>query len=809
MALGKTAGAVIDEFLDFMVNVVYARMQLLFNFDYHTKDPSELVKLGLIDPVRVFIKNEPHKVSKILEKRLRLIASVSLADNTICRVLCTMQNKSEIDQFTNLLVKPGMGLTDAHIKQLWDGVPEEPLKQTDFKSWDWQVTEQMLFLDLERRRMCNGASYDSVWYKCLKAHYWCICNNLFVTSDGRMYALNISGVLLSGWYNTSGTNSNIRIMLAFAARDKESRFWAMSMGDDCLEKDSEGLEKYYESTGMRLGMFSTSSKLSGFEFCSHFFKDGNAYPLNVDKMLYRFLCSTESSEDKMMLYCQLLYELRNHPDSLEIRKLLWSSGGLNGVPVLQSPNLERELIKRQETVRADSVPSWDLELHSNIQSASSLAYPIQMTRRTKNKKNKQVTIQVKQKQQPKSNNKSKIPPNRVVNYTAGGGAVGATLGAILGSVVPGIGTGIGASLGGTLGSGIGRIMGSGDYVTSPAMPGNNTFVTQTPKFANSQHGVVITHREYLQDITGSAAFTTNAFPLNPSNSTTFPWLSTIAENFEQFRIRGMVFEFRTMSSEFNNTTSALGSVILATEYNSAAAAFQTKQAMENYEFAVSTKPSCNMLHAIECKTSETTIPHLYVGAAPTGYDSRFYNLGTTYLATVGMPTAYLIGELWISYSIEFYKPKVPSTIGGNLTTSIVQRSGGTGTTPLGLTPVRASGSFLPSVTPTTIVFQAGPQTDWYLTVAITGAAATIAAPVITITGATTQSVFVNKTSPTYTLPANGTSSTSWQYSVFFTSNSTTSQNLITLSFGTAGTVPTASNVDIFLTQLDESVIPLP
>jgi hypothetical protein len=178
---------------------------------------------------------------------------------------------------------------------------------------------------------------------------------------------------------------------------------------------------------------------------------------------------------------------------------------------------------------------------------------------------------------------------------------------------------------------------------------------------------IVRHREYLGDVSSGAgtptAFEYNTFSLNPGLSDTFPWLSSIARNYEQYSIRGMVFEYKTLSVDaIAASTVNIGAVIMATDYNAAHVAFPNKQAMEQYEFCTSGKPSLSLLHPIECSSAETPVKVLYVRSAsvPANTDPRLYDLGTFQIATQGLPApANSIGELWVSYEIEFYKPNLP------------------------------------------------------------------------------------------------------------------------------------------------------
>jgi len=206
-------------------------------------------------------------------------------------------------------------------------------------------------------------------------------------------------------------------------------------------------------------------------------------------------------------------------------------------------------------------------------------------------------------------------------------------------------------------------IGDGDYmVASNSIVGADT----VPVFSSTHGSTRIRNREYIMDITTSSTpgqFSVTTMPINPSLAETFPWLSIIAQNFEQYRIHGMLFEFKTMSGDaLTSTNTALGTVIMATQYNVYNPPFINKQFMENYEFSSSCKPSCSMLHPIECAQYETpTFCHFTrnddVLALPAG-DLRLYDMGNFSIATQGMQgTSVNVGELWVTYDIELIKPQ--------------------------------------------------------------------------------------------------------------------------------------------------------
>lgn len=128
----------------------------------------------------------------------------------------------------------------------------------------------------------------------------------------------------------------------------------------------------------------------------------------------------------------------------------------------------------------------------------------------------------------------------------------------------------------TVYSGISKLSGFGDYTGLKA--------AQVPTIQNTSIGCIVRHREYVGDLQSSVGFVNGAYLINPGNPTLFPWLANIAANFEEWIPRGMIMEFRTMSSDtvVNVATGSpsLGSVIMATDYNIYNPAFTTKQQME-------------------------------------------------------------------------------------------------------------------------------------------------------------------------------------------------------------------------------------
>lgn len=238
-----------------------------------------------------------------------------------------------------------------------------------------------------------------------------------------------------------------------------------------------------------------------------------------------------------------------------------------------------------------------------------------------------------------------------------GGMLGSGIGGLFGN------SGIGKTIGSGLGSIFSKITGFGSYRVN-----QNTLMSDSgpPVFANGAEGsVIISRREFIGDLKGSIAFRNNVFQLNPSNPTLFPWLSTQTKGFEQYQILGMIIEYRpTSGNAVSSSNNAMGTVIMATNYDVVDPPFTTKQEMENYQYTVSTIPSAQAIHPIECKPKLNVLDNMYIRqlSSPASADPRFYDLGAVQIATIGMQADDItIGEIWISYHIKLIKPKFPDS----------------------------------------------------------------------------------------------------------------------------------------------------
>jgi hypothetical protein len=423
------------------------------------------------------------------------------------------------------------------------------------------------------------------------------------------------------------------------------------------------------------------------------------------------------------------------------------------------------------------------QFHIDVQSPW---YRVSHTMPNKNKTRRKVVV--------KQPNK----PKKVTPFSDAGAIVGSKLGTMFNApYLKGVGK--------WLGSGIGQIFGSGDYQIVGEQPSYNVLMNgnQIPKFTSTKQTNIVCHREYLGDFTGTTAFNNNTFPLNPGVAKTFPWLSTIAQNYQEYKFHGVIFEFRPLITDFV-TNGAPGVVIMATNYNADAIQYSTKQEMENSEYAVSVKPTRELMHGIECATTQTVLPQLYVrsGDPPAGQDLRLYDLGLFQFATQTNPVQTL-GELWVSYCIEFFKPILPPDVGGNVLGTLFHRASISGGAPLGTIQLSRTGDLGVVATLSTLSWIAQPGNLYDVIVEWTGTVpALVSYPAQTLTGLTGMPVFISG-STFYVSPSVGNNSGVMMIHNVYRCDLVT-PGPVTITYGGAGVMPTGTTEVTIMVNLHSS-----
>lgn len=241
-------------------------------------------------------------------------------------------------------------------------------------------------------------------------------------------------------------------------------------------------------------------------------------------------------------------------------------------------------------------------------------------------------------------------------------------------------------------SGLGMYTGEGMYTGSGAYDkvvsndliagGHETEGIMRFDTQNDEDSITISHSEYVMDVYAPSANKSKAdikLPLNAGSSKTFPMLSQIAGNFEDFKIIQLGFTYKPSLSDWQTTNGQVGQVLLATNYNPTAELWTSKQQLLAQTGSTSARTIDTTFHGVECDSSKThNDGHYLVRTGPPRPDADLndYDHGWTQLAVVDTPTGspnITLGELHVSYTIKLSKPRVWQKAGNIIPRDIFQK----------------------------------------------------------------------------------------------------------------------------------------
>jgi hypothetical protein len=290
-------------------------------FDYLAGEHSE-------DDIRIFIKREPHKKSKLVEQRYRLISQISAVDTMIDRMLYAglADNVRETFAHTGIFIGWTPLSGGYNLVRGWVGDNTEKLS-TDFSSWDWTVPEWMteMFLTIVEQLHPEASP---TWLTLHRTRNRALFHSpVFRTTDGCAYKQPFRGAQKSGSYMTLVLNCIGQLILHHLG---EIRLGIriprpIIMGDDVLRVNFKGSDDFMElmtDLGFKIKFtLSTDSEFAGVVISPDGFN--MAY-----EGKHRFLLAhldqddaIETLESYQLLYCHGLSNMFRI-----VRDLAWTYG---------------------------------------------------------------------------------------------------------------------------------------------------------------------------------------------------------------------------------------------------------------------------------------------------------------------------------------------------------------------------------------------------------------------------------------------------------------------------------------------------
>ncbi len=183
-----------------------------------------------------------------------------------------------------------------------------------------------------------------------------------------------------------------------------------------------------------------------------------------------------------------------------------------------------------------------------------------------------------------------------------------------------------------------------------------------PKIRSSSSdtgAITITNREYIGDVVSNGqAWQSRKYEINPGLRKTFQKLSSMANNFTEYRFSSLVFTYESVVNIESNATQT-GTVIMCPQYRTSDPLFESKRDMLEATGCVSNTVTKNLMCGIECNPNKLASNKiLMVRDSDLGSKDDLNDYDSAYLQVSlnGVPMTGQLGELWATYSVTLSKP---------------------------------------------------------------------------------------------------------------------------------------------------------
>lgn len=253
------------------------------------------------DPIRLFIKPEPHKSSKREKQSWRLISAVSVMDQIIDHLLFDEMNKNMVEE--HLTIVPQVGWAPLYLG--WTNIPFGGVAM-DKSGWDWSAKPWLFEETLNlRKALCENLSEQ--WSELAAWRYECLFGTpVFVTSGGQFLRQKQPGVMKSGCVNTITDNSIMQDILnkVVEIETGECSPWMKSMGDDTYQATPRDLRTYVAALSKYCIVkdVKSAAEFAGFSFSVDYVE-----PLYFGKHCYNLLHAPSAHKAELAVSYSLLY----------------------------------------------------------------------------------------------------------------------------------------------------------------------------------------------------------------------------------------------------------------------------------------------------------------------------------------------------------------------------------------------------------------------------------------------------------------------------------------------------------------------
>nr|QJI53809.1 MAG: hypothetical protein 2 [Solemoviridae sp.] len=270
------------------------------------------------DNIKLFIKDEPHKISKVSEKRWRLISAQSLVDQMTDRVLFYSWVETEISDHFNVTSKGGWSPLPMGYQRLMAEFPEDTAVAVDKSLWDWTMPPWVVYEYLQAKARATPDMSDELMWLWARRFWFVLGPGARVRMPtGVVWRQDCWGLMKSGFYLTLSMNGAAQMLqhaLAWRRMGKLTfppRIW--TMGDDTLTRlspsDMEEYRVQLGTTGCIVKMVERAREFAGYKFEGNTIAAAVITPLYERKHQFILKHVDADNERSVALAFSLLYAL--------------------------------------------------------------------------------------------------------------------------------------------------------------------------------------------------------------------------------------------------------------------------------------------------------------------------------------------------------------------------------------------------------------------------------------------------------------------------------------------------------------------
>lgn len=244
------------------------------------------------DPINLFIKQEPHKQTKLEQQRYRLISAVSLVDTMVDRMLF---GHIKQDVWSESPVLVGWTPRQGGFHWLWEKLRGAQRLEIDKKAWDWSMQPWVVEASLRVLEQLSLHATEE-WLSLARQRFEVLFRFARFDGQGLVFDQAEPGIMKSGCFLTIFVNSISQLLLHFVAVRRANLQKVIEapycMGDDTIQRcwaSSEQVQQYVfelNRAGCLVGDCALLGKEEPFTFCGFAIEEDKIHPAYRAKHCY-------------------------------------------------------------------------------------------------------------------------------------------------------------------------------------------------------------------------------------------------------------------------------------------------------------------------------------------------------------------------------------------------------------------------------------------------------------------------------------------------------------------------------------------